>query len=227
MFSRTKKVLKGHRNHQDGLWDIPIPIPLQHRANPIIIKDNTKTELIQYLHGYCFIPTPRKFICAVKMEIPNVAGPQYIQTILFLSIFHINSPCPYGPIDKKPAINHYITYLWQGRAQGHYPKNRYPQHKIIWCLRPNHSIHNEVNMIQQSYWCLNLHINLSEQVYHNSLRLWFQRHTWWAPKKLPISNHLGWFFKTSFYLTKTGPGTKYVHNGKHMIIWYEGSPYET
>ena len=58
--------MQGHRNLDDGLWDIPIKKPLQHKALAIITKDKTKTELIQYLHGCCFIPTPRTFLRAIK-----------------------------------------------------------------------------------------------------------------------------------------------------------------
>ena len=32
----------------------------------IFTKENTKTELIQYLHGYCFIPTTRTFLKEIK-----------------------------------------------------------------------------------------------------------------------------------------------------------------
>ena len=32
----------------------------------IIIKDKTKTEVIQYIHGCCFSPTSRTFLKAIK-----------------------------------------------------------------------------------------------------------------------------------------------------------------
>ena len=32
----------------------------------IITKDRKNTELIQYLHGFCFSPTPRTFLKAIK-----------------------------------------------------------------------------------------------------------------------------------------------------------------
>ena len=59
--------MQGHRNPDDGLWDIPIKKPFENKALAIITKDKTKRELIQYLHGCCFSPTPRNFICAIKM----------------------------------------------------------------------------------------------------------------------------------------------------------------
>ena len=59
-------ILKEHRNKIDGLWDIPILSPVRHCTMEIIAKDKTKIELIHYLHGYCFIPTPRTFLKAVN-----------------------------------------------------------------------------------------------------------------------------------------------------------------
>ena len=73
--------MQGHRNPGDGLWDIPIKKPFQHKALAIIIRDKKKTELIQYLHGCCFSPTPRTFLRAIKngnfftwlgLNIPNI-----------------------------------------------------------------------------------------------------------------------------------------------------------
>ena len=59
-------ILKGHRNKIDVLWDIPISIPVRHLAMAIIAKDKTNIELIQYLHGLCFSPTPRNFLKAIN-----------------------------------------------------------------------------------------------------------------------------------------------------------------
>ena len=58
--------MQGHRNPDNGLWDIPIKKHFKHKALAIITKDKTKTELIQYLHGCCFSPTPRTFLRAIK-----------------------------------------------------------------------------------------------------------------------------------------------------------------
>ena len=53
----------------------------QHKALAIITRDKTKTELIQYLHGCCFSPTPCTFLRAIKnrnfltwpgLNIPNI-----------------------------------------------------------------------------------------------------------------------------------------------------------
>ena len=59
-------ILKGNGNNKDGLWDIPISITVRHCAIAIITKEKTKTELIQYLHGFCFSPTPRTFLKTIK-----------------------------------------------------------------------------------------------------------------------------------------------------------------
>ena len=54
--------MKGHQNKSDGLWDIYISKPLRHRSHVIIKRNKTKTQIIKYQHGYCFIPTPRTFL---------------------------------------------------------------------------------------------------------------------------------------------------------------------
>ena len=59
-------ILRGHRNNKDGLWGIPISRPVRHSSHAIITKNKTKTELIQYLHGCCFIPTPRTVLKAIR-----------------------------------------------------------------------------------------------------------------------------------------------------------------
>ena len=53
-----KLILKVYRNKTYGLWDIPISRPLRHQACSIITQNNNKKYLIQYLHGFCFRPTP-------------------------------------------------------------------------------------------------------------------------------------------------------------------------
>ena len=59
-------ILKGHVYKKDGLWDISISRPVRNRAIAIITRDNTKTELIQYIHRLCFNPTPRTFLKVTK-----------------------------------------------------------------------------------------------------------------------------------------------------------------
>ena len=66
IIKESKVVMQGHRNPNDGLWDIPIKKPSQHKALAIITKDKTKKELIQYLHGCCFSPNPRTVLPAIK-----------------------------------------------------------------------------------------------------------------------------------------------------------------
>ena len=40
--------------------------PIWHIAHEIITIDKTKTELIQYIHGCCFSPTPRTFLKSIE-----------------------------------------------------------------------------------------------------------------------------------------------------------------
>ena len=66
VIKESKVVMQGHSNPDDGIWGIPIKKTFQHKALAIITKDKTKTELIRYLHGCCFSPTPLTFLCAIK-----------------------------------------------------------------------------------------------------------------------------------------------------------------
>ena len=81
VIKESKVVMQGHRNADDGLWDIPIKKNFQKKALSIITRDKTKIELIQYLCGCCFSPTPHSFLCAIKngnlltwpgLNIPNI-----------------------------------------------------------------------------------------------------------------------------------------------------------
>ena len=64
--------MRGFRNQQDGLWDIPItkhsyaPGLLSPKLSVIIRKDKTKADLATYLHAACFRPTTETFVKAIK-----------------------------------------------------------------------------------------------------------------------------------------------------------------
>ena len=58
---------KRHRNNTDILWYIPITITLRHWAHVIIAWYKTKTDLMQYLHGCCYIPIPRIFLKVINI----------------------------------------------------------------------------------------------------------------------------------------------------------------
>ena len=62
-------IATGTRNKTDGLWDIPLTkndADLRHKLNIIIIKNKTKQQLANYLHGCCFAPKSSTFIRAIK-----------------------------------------------------------------------------------------------------------------------------------------------------------------
>ena len=61
-------ILNVHRNKTYGLWYIPISRPERHDALVIITIDNTRTELIQYLHWCCFGPNPSTLLKAIQNE---------------------------------------------------------------------------------------------------------------------------------------------------------------
>ena len=59
--------MQGRRNWTDGLWDIELPLPPPTQTyHAIITKNQTKTELAQYLHACCFSPTPSTFLRAIR-----------------------------------------------------------------------------------------------------------------------------------------------------------------
>ena len=62
----SRVVMQGSCNLDNGLWEIPIEKPTRHKALSITTRDKMNTELIQYLHGCCFSPTPRNFLRAIK-----------------------------------------------------------------------------------------------------------------------------------------------------------------
>ena len=59
-------ILKGYKNKTDGLWDITISRPLINCAHAIVTRDKKKIELVKYLHGCCFSPTPITFLNTIK-----------------------------------------------------------------------------------------------------------------------------------------------------------------
>ena len=72
-----KIILQGNRNPTDNLWDINLnkkqhhdrhipPTFLNHKANYIITKDKSKTELAQYLHATAFSPSISTFVKAIE-----------------------------------------------------------------------------------------------------------------------------------------------------------------
>ena len=55
---------------------------IETSTHAIIIWDKTKKELIQYLHGYCFRPTPRNFLKEIKMETSSLVQASTIDNCL-------------------------------------------------------------------------------------------------------------------------------------------------
>ena len=82
VFKNDNLVLHGLRNHNDGLWDVPLPqTPPQlssslsttptmtaanHSCNVIIRKSTTGRDLAQYYHACAFSPSPSTFITAIN-----------------------------------------------------------------------------------------------------------------------------------------------------------------
>ena len=64
VFKKNKIILSGKRNFHDGLWDVNISDqfkPKIESMNMIVRKDNTKTNLAEYLHKCAFSPSITTF----------------------------------------------------------------------------------------------------------------------------------------------------------------------
>jgi hypothetical protein len=74
VFKHDTCILSGTCNPTDGLWDTPLPLTqarskkqsFPQQANPIIRKDQTKTELAQHLYGCCGSPAVSTWKMAIK-----------------------------------------------------------------------------------------------------------------------------------------------------------------
>ena len=64
----SKLILKGSRKTLDGLWYISISNTMRHSVHAIISIFETRTGLIQYLHGCLFSPTSRTFLKSFNNE---------------------------------------------------------------------------------------------------------------------------------------------------------------
>ena len=63
IYKQKELILKGIRNKQDGLWDVPFPVL---KVNYIIQKDESKHDPGQYLHGCEFSPVISTFQTAIN-----------------------------------------------------------------------------------------------------------------------------------------------------------------
>ena len=94
-------ILQGHRNFNDGLWDVQIPSvppppPLYKTMdlNYIITKDKSKTELARCLHATAFSPSITTFIKAIK---PG------IDTLNFATLLGTTKATELGHLDQERA----------------------------------------------------------------------------------------------------------------------------
>ncbi len=76
VIKNNEVIMTGHRNFNDGLWDIPLqqdqcpPRPpkstIRHSVNVIINHHKTKSQLVKFLHAACFSPATSTFLRAFK-----------------------------------------------------------------------------------------------------------------------------------------------------------------
>ena len=69
IFKNKKLLLRGKRNKQDGLWDVPLTPTIKHRwgtVNLLVHKNKFKLELAQYLHVCAGSPVISTFQKAIN-----------------------------------------------------------------------------------------------------------------------------------------------------------------
>ena len=89
-------VLKGKRNKQDGLYDVPFQ---QLKLNYIITKDKNKLELAQYLHGCAWSPAISTFqACINKGNFVTWPG---IEEVKFKKLLGTPLPTALGHLDQE------------------------------------------------------------------------------------------------------------------------------
>ena len=69
IFKNKKILLRGKRNKQDGLWDVPLTPTIKHRwgtVNLLVHKNKSKLELAQYLHACSGSPVISTFQKAIN-----------------------------------------------------------------------------------------------------------------------------------------------------------------
>ena len=87
VIKNNKVIMEGQRNHDDGLYDIPIvkertkPVSIQQKANVIINKNQANQQLASYYHSCLFSPTIRTLQNAVNKG--NLIGFPGITNIKF------------------------------------------------------------------------------------------------------------------------------------------------
>ena len=75
VYHNFKRILTGHRNKSDGLWDIPLlpqnrnvtktSSPYLHKSNVIIPKRTNISTLLQYMHASLFSPRKSSLLKAI------------------------------------------------------------------------------------------------------------------------------------------------------------------
>ena len=67
VFKHNQIILQGHRNHHNGMWQVPLPLTQQqHFAHGIIKKETSVNDLINFLHAAAFSPSKSTWIEAVR-----------------------------------------------------------------------------------------------------------------------------------------------------------------
>ena len=72
IFKNKKILLRGKRNKQDGLWDVPLTPTIKHRwgtVNLLVHKNKSKLELAQYLHACAGLPVISSFQKVINIGI--------------------------------------------------------------------------------------------------------------------------------------------------------------
>ena len=89
-------VIQGHRNVQDGLYDVPFP---EMKSNYVVTKEKNKLELAQFLHSCAFSPAISTFQKCIN--IGNFITWPGIENIKFRSLLENPLATALGHLDQE------------------------------------------------------------------------------------------------------------------------------
>ena len=109
VFRNFKRILTGHRNKSDGLWDIPLLpqngnvtktfSPYLHKSNVIIPKRTNISTLLQYMHASLFSPTKSTLLKAIHNG--NFIGWPGLTTNNVSKFLHETTATALGHMDQE------------------------------------------------------------------------------------------------------------------------------
>ena len=172
ILKNKKLILKVHINKKDGLWYIPVSRLLTYCAHEIIAKDNTKTELISYLHGWCFSPIPKTFLKEIKngslltyTSLNNQHLLKHLPSIIATALVHMYQE------RKNLQSTKQVNQSCKFNKTEKFTHKR--NNEDTWVVRNNHPIKHEKKGLQRSNWSLPIQVKQRKFLCHWRVWLWY------------------------------------------------------